>query len=170
MDKAVLENVLAGIEGGAFAILGATTKPAPAVTKVTTGKRVILFTNQGGSDYERIVRRRLVEAGKNPNNFSVSDRRWGTPVQGTPFIEHKGKTYLQCIDLTEGQSKYFFLGQEADPANLGLRERLRTNQGLSPEEEVRVSDYNIENIDSLVVLMDIPIKSNGGCILPAAVT
>jgi hypothetical protein len=167
MDRAVLENLLAGIDCAAFATIDATTKPDPTVTKITTGRRVILFTNKFGSGYEATVRRRLIEAGKNPNNFELRDLKWGTRVPDTPLIEHKGKTYLQCVELTEGASKYYFLGAEADPANLNLRERHRSDQGLSPEEEVRVCAYDIANIDHLAVLSgDTLIGANGGTILP----
>jgi hypothetical protein len=167
MDRAVLENLLAEIDGGAFATIDATTKPDPAVTKVTTGKRVILFTNtKGQSGYAAIVRRRLLEAGKNPNNFELHDMTWGTRIPNTPFIEHKGKTYLQCIDLTDGDSKYYFLGHEADPSKLGLKKRPKSNQGLSPAEEVRVSCYDIANIDRLIVD---GVKAEGTFLLPSLV-
>lgn len=169
MDRAVLENIIAGIDGGALAILDATTHPHPAITKVTTGKRVLLFTNKNGSDYERIVRRRLVEVGKNPNNFELHDPKWGVRVIDTPLIEHRGKTYLQCIDITEGQSEYFMLGERADPNNLGLPVRRHNNQGLPPEEQVNVSCYDIANIDRLIVLKDVPITSDGNAILPSLV-
>lgn len=152
MDLLVLKNLLMEINGCTFATIDAETVPSPGIRKVTTGKRVILFTNKKSSGYDNMVRRRLIEAGKNPDNFGLGDLPWGTRVPDSPLITHGPKTYLQVIELHPGASRFFLLdGKEVAEKDLNLRSR-RTNQGLSEEDEVLVCAYNIENITRIVLM------------------
>lgn len=153
MDRSVLENLVCEIKGASFASIDSETVPTPGYLKITTGQRVLLFATHGGSGYEAMVKRRLIEAGKNPDNFSVGDLPWGRRVNNLPLIEHKGKTYLQVIELSEGESKYFntVTWNETDPDDLNLPSK-RTNQGLSATDEVRVRCYNIEHLTRVVLM------------------
>jgi hypothetical protein len=168
MDRFYLENLLDKVNGCTFANLDAETEPSKGIRKVTTGTRVILFTNKKSSGYENMVKRRLVEAGKNPDNFVLSDLPWGERVPNTPLIENKGKTYLQCILLSEGQSKYFIGEREVGGQGLGLRGRW-PNQGLAPDDAVKVACFNLDNIQK-ITLMGETIVADGRTILPAAGT
>lgn len=80
------------------------------VTKVTTGVNCMLFSNQSGSAYQQMVRRRQLKEGKSPD-FEVQPRAWGTRIGNTPFIEHKGKHYLDVIVKNKGTSQYFLDGK-----------------------------------------------------------
>lgn len=153
MDRSVLENLLAEVEGCTFASIDTETEPSSGILKVTKGQRIILFTNKKSSGYDNMVKRRLMEAGKNPDNFVLGELPWGMRVPNSPLIEHKGKTYLQCIHLTDGESKYALksTGVEVDPELLGLRQR-RTNQGLAAGDEVIVSCYNLDNIERITLM------------------
>lgn len=154
MERAVLENLLREINGCTFASIDTIKLVSPGITKETTGKRIILFTNKKSSGYENMVRRRLQEAGKDPREFVSGDLPWGTQVPNSPLVEHKGKVYLKCIDLTEGQAKYFMLGEEVeDPSGLILRERRsHPNQGLPLASQVNVSCYDLQNIVRIALM------------------
>lgn len=148
-----IQDLLTRIKGCTFASLDAETFPKSGIRKVTTGERVMLFTNKGGSSYERLVKRRLEQAGKDPDNFVLGDRAWGDPIPNSPLIYHNGKWYLQVIQMERGvETFYFTSGREVpDPMKMGLG-RKRTNQGLSREDEVIVETYKLDNIIRLTLL------------------
>lgn len=156
LDQAL--PLLSLIKGCTIASLDAVTFPSVGIRKVTTGQRVMLFTNQETSGYENMVKRRLAEEGKNPDNFVIGDLPWGARMPGTPLFVHKDKKgevnyYLQTIELSPGRKKYFIGNTEVDPAELGFKgKEFATNQGLSPGNEVVVSTYNIVHITKLVCL------------------
>lgn len=153
MDKTVLENLLLEIKGCTFATIDAVTQPAVGYTKTTTGLRVLLFTNKYFSGYEAMLRRRLIAAGKNPDNFSLGDLPWGTRIPETPLIEHKGEIYLQCIELAPGRERITsnITGNEFTAEQLGLKEHHK-QIGLSDSDKVIVRCYNIENITRIALL------------------
>lgn len=166
MELFPLQNLLDKIEGCTFATLDTVTVPSPGITKRTTGERVILFTNKLSSGYENMVKRRLLEAGKNPDNFVLGDLPWGTRLPNSPLIENKGKYYLQCIRLVDGQSRYFIGKREVEnPRGLMLRSR-RTNQGLSKDDEVEVCCYRLDHIERIVLMGDELVAGNDSSILP----
>lgn len=156
-------DVLTEIKGCTFATLDCETVPSPGMLKRTTNERVILFTNQRVSGYEQMVRRRLVEAGKDPDSFRLNDLQWGERVPGTPLIKHETVRettyYLQTIVLKDGEVSAFISGEEILPADLPdifLREKDRvaagTGQGLDPERAVLVRTYKLESIKKINVL------------------
>lgn len=153
MELSEVEDLLRKIKGGTFASLDAETYPYPSIRKVTTGERVMLFTNKGGSAYESIVKRRLQQAGKDPDNFSVSNLAWGERIPNTPLIYHRYKYYLQVIVLNPGIETYYFASGKAvpDPDRLGIG-RKRTNQGLAKEDEVIVATYKLDNIIRITLM------------------
>ena len=67
------------------------------VVKHTTGTSVILFSNSKSNGYENMVKRRLTNEGKDPNDFVLSPPKWGTRIEDTPIIEHNGEYYLEVI-------------------------------------------------------------------------
>lgn len=151
MDRFTLENLLDKISGCTFANLDAETEPSKGIRKVTTGVRVILYTNKKSSGYENMVKRRLAEAGKNPDDFRSGDLPWGTQVPDSPLIEHKGKVYLKCIVLSPGQSRYYIGTREVGGTGLGLRGHM-PDQGLPPGDEVIVCAYKLESILKITLM------------------
>lgn len=151
MERFVLENLLEKINGCTFANLDTHTEPSPGVRKITTGTRVILFTNKKTSGYENMVKRRLMEAGKDPANFRAGDLPWGQQVPNSPLVEHKDKVYLKCILLTEGQSKYFIGNRQVSGEGLMLRGRPK-QPGLPPDDAVKVSCYDLNSIDKITLM------------------
>lgn len=165
----ILEPLVGSIKGCTFASLDAVTVPTPGVIKMSSGVQVILFSSKE-SGYERMVRRRLIEAGKEPNNFVLSDLPWGEKVDGGPLIRHNGKMYLQGIVLNPGQARWF-VGtlnnragwKEIDGSKLAVSKRKTPNQGLG-SRSVYVAAYNVENITNLRLLGETlrPTEGAGG--------
>lgn len=120
------------------------------VTKVTKGSNVMVFQNGGG--YGAMVQRRLEQEGKDPASFELSERRWGTRVQGGPFVEHKGSLYLEVIFLKAGEVSYLLDGQpiakediEGLPASRGEAEQ----GGL--ENKVVIRTFKVDSIVAMRV-------------------
>lgn len=137
MKPLLLKQALANVNGTAFISLDVETRPRlvggignpmqGAVTKLVTGMQVMVFSNPA---YERIVNRRLVAEGFK-TIFVVGPRPWGTREEGTPFVEHEGRTYLEVIVLRPGNTEYRFKGMPIDEALI---------DGLPAE---RPNDYNV---------------------------
>lgn len=127
------------------------------VTKRTSNNQVMLFTNEKSNGYENMVKRRLESEGKDPSQFTVGSLPWGTRVKDSPFIEHKGKYYLQVIFNKPGVSEYFLDGELIDPSQIeGLPEKKEpteeNGQGLTNENAVIVRTFAIDSIESIRVL------------------
>lgn len=72
------------------------------VSKLTLGSSVMLYSNTASNGYETLVKRRLAEEGKDPEQFKLGVRPWGERVPGTPIITHKGKVYIEVVYLKPG--------------------------------------------------------------------
>lgn len=127
------------------------------VTKMVEGSLVMLFKN--GTGYKNMVNRRLKKQAEegvfltedlfsiiaNPE-WTPGPRVWGERVEKSPFITHKGNTYLECIFLKAGKVKYFLDGLEIPKENiLGLKEKTEGLQG-GLENKVIIRTYLLESI------------------------
>lgn len=148
-----IQELLGKISGCTFALIDTQTRPSVGIRKVVTGERVILFTNQKGSGYENMVRRRLEVFGRDPNIFVLSDLPWGERIPNSPLIHHNEKHYLQTICLSPGQSSYF-IGKNTpiDGKTLPYERANAPGQGLPPGKEVIVRTYALDNITRIVVM------------------
>jgi hypothetical protein len=72
------------------------------VSKLTVGSSVMLYSNTATNGYETLVKRRLEQEGKDPEEFKLGNRPWGQRVPGTPIITHNGKVYLEVIYIKPG--------------------------------------------------------------------
>lgn len=154
MDFDIIRELLTKIKGTTFANLDATCEPKPGLKQRITGERVLLYNTHGdASVYEGMIRRRLLEAGKDPMAFHVGPLPWGERVSDSPLIQHKGKFFVQYIILAEGQSVYYLAGsgKVVDPTQFGVRPRVIYQAGLPKERQVHVRCINIENIDRLTM-------------------
>jgi hypothetical protein len=110
------------------------------IKKVTTGSQVMIFKN--GKGYKNMVNRRLKKQNAGDlttialfeaiadSGFEPGPRQWGERVDGTPFVEHKGKLYLECIFVKPGKSTYLLGDQEIDKeAIIGLPDKTEGDQG-----------------------------------------
>lgn len=119
------------------------------VTKRMTGAQVMCFSNQNGSAYEAMVKRRLEQEGKSADDFQLSPRAWGTRIAGTPFVEHNGRHYLEVIFLRAGAVEFLVDGQPASRAEIeGLDEGTAGEQG-GLENKVIIRTFALEGITAL---------------------
>lgn len=165
MDIAILQNLLKSVSGCTFATLDAITHPVKGVDTIRcemTGERVLLFaTKDGKSGYELKVKRALLEAGKNADNFTVSDLPWGERIDNSPIIMHNGRYYLQTIQLSPGKSRYYIVDTEVDPRELGLRQVYPSaKQGLPEGESVIVHTYLVDNITRIAAMNEILVADD----------
>lgn len=114
------------------------------ITKRTVSV-VQIFTNQNGSAYAKMVNRRLANEGK--SEFTLSPRAWGERVEGTPFVTHKEKDYLEVIFHDVVSNEYFLDGKtpiDADDIE-GLEKSREGNQG-GLEDKVIIRTYALDSI------------------------
>lgn len=159
MEYSKAQQLLAQIQGCTFAAMDTETVPVlkggkknpmqGKLVKRATGHRVMLFTNANSNAYENKVRRHLIKEGKNPDTFTLGALPWGQRIEGTPFIENKGKHYLQCVFIESGSIEYELEGQPiAAESIIGLREETGSEkQGL--EDSVIVRTFSLESIKAL---------------------
>ncbi len=148
-----ISNLLMTIKGCTFASIDAETQPFKGCRRETRNEQVILFTNKHGSGYENMVKRRLEQAGKDPDGFSVGDLPWGERIPNSPIIHHKGLLYLQTILLRPGVERCFIGNQEVPVADVNaLMGKKWNNQGLPEGKAVVVKTYNIENLQRISVV------------------
>ena len=122
------------------------------ITKHMSGANVMLFQNKRVHGYDAMVKRRLVMEGKNPANFVLSPRKWGTRIPETPFVEHNGNLYREVIFLHAGEVHYELDGKPIaaeDIQGLDLNRREARQGGLS--DKVIVRTFKVEGITRIVI-------------------
>ena len=111
----------------------------------------MVFTNKKSSGYENMVNRRLAAEGKDPSTFAVGPRIWGTRIEGTPFIEHKGEQYLEVIFLRPGKTHYVHGVRPIDKANIiGLPEATAGEQG-GLANKVIIRTFSVSSIKGITI-------------------
>jgi hypothetical protein len=125
------------------------------VTKRTINTTVQVFQNRNSSSYGDMVQRRLEREGKDPANFELQPRSWGTRIPNTPFIEHVKdgvtKHYLEVIFVRAGQSTYFLDGQpiaKADIVGLKVPTVKEEAQG-GLEAKVIIRTFSLDSITAI---------------------
>lgn len=123
------------------------------VQKRMTGARVEI-----GASYERKVQTQLVNEDKNPFDFELQERKWGTrPVANVPIIAHELKDgtvkhYLEVIFQKGGEVEYLVDGVPVDPSTIpGMPESRgeSTQGGLSDENKVIIRTFDIASITAI---------------------
>lgn len=144
----LLIRELMRVRGATFGSMSTETFPGPGITKTSTGVSVILFSTDGHSGYEAMVKRRLVQAGQDPSGFVVDQLPWGKRVGDSPVIEHNGRFYVQVVVLDGGETRYFKTrtGRDIDPEAYGLKRDRYLKQGLPEDSEVIVACYALEHV------------------------
>jgi len=80
------------------------------IEKIHTGFVAMLFSNKLRSAYGKMVNKRLVQSGKDAD-FVPSALPWGTRVEGTACIEHKGNDYVQLIYTQKAKNLAQFVAE-----------------------------------------------------------
>lgn len=166
MKRTTIEQAIANVDGASMAgidtltevtLTGGKKNPLQGrVTKRMVGGQVMIFTNKGGSSYAKMVKRRLVQEGKDPDTFELKPRAWGTRVEGTPLVEHtnaKGvyTEYIEVIFMKGGKSVYLVDGVETPKEEItGLPvEKVYEDQQGGLENQVIVRAYKLDSIEAI---------------------
>lgn len=153
MQLAEILEILEPMGHSSFAMLSAQTMVSPGIRKFTDSQKVILFREPS---YGTLVKQRLGKEGKRPDDFVVGET-WGDRLPHLPVISKGDTFYLQTVVDTPGQS-FYQIGRkrltvdEMEKSGLVRNNKFKTNQGLSPENEVVVNTYLIDNITELKLL------------------
>lgn len=148
-------------------ILRGIASPVPAtVTSLTVEKmnkrgnpyhdRVIKKTISNvfiNYKYENAVNNRLEKEGKEAD-FVAQPRVWGTRVEGTPLVEHKGEFYVSLGYLTKNTPKVDYT-MDGAPIEKAVFEQYLPQKGESStqglDRPVVVRDVKVENVYELKV-------------------
>ncbi len=157
-----LKEILEGVQGGTFLGLdtsstvklrgGKKNEQQGRVVKITKNSNVMCFANTAVNSYESMVKRRLAEEGKDTSDFTVGPRKWGTRIENTPFIEHKGNHYLEVIFMSKGSSEYLLDGVVVEEDEI---EGLPTPRPVTEESQggvnkkVIIRTYDVDSIVGL---------------------
>ena len=127
------------------------------IYKMSAKMQVKPFGPSEAANYEDEVNKRLAKEGKEAN-FKSGKLPWGELVEGTPYISHKGETYLRVIAESKPARTAFY--EKLDDGTYALID-IDTVQGYDVpaekkettpdpqgglENQVIVRSINIENI------------------------
>jgi hypothetical protein len=158
-----IETILRNLNGATFigmdtetipTLLGGKKNPMKGrVKKHNTGASIMIFQNKFQNGYVNMVRRHLVNEGKEATDFQLSPRKWGERLEGLPIVAHKGTRYLEVIFLKPGMSSYTLDGTPIDKSEIiGLKDKESGSQGgLSDENKVHIRTFKMESIKRLRV-------------------
>ena len=134
-------------------LLGGKKNPMQGrIRKHNKGASIQVFQNKNTNAYKNMVERRLVKEGKEPTDFKLSPRRWGTRVANMPIVEHKGADYLEVIFLKAGVSSYTLDGKAIDKADIeGLKVKPVEGKQGGLEDKVTIRTFKAESIERLKI-------------------
>lgn len=155
-----VQSIFSNLQGGTFVgidtltdvkLRGGKKNPQQGrIQKLHTGARVMCFSNSNSNAYENMVQRRLEQEGKDPADFKLSPRAWGTRIPNTCFVEHNGEHYLEVIYLKAGNSKYLQDGVEIAEADIeGLESSSNGGEQGGLDNKVIIRTYKISSIVAL---------------------
>lgn len=129
---------------------GALNPHKGRVTKRMIGAQVMVFQNKNTNAYAQMIARRLVQEGKDPASFKLSERVWGTRIPNMPIVEHikdgVTKYYLEVIFLKAGEIEYLLDGVHADEVDIiGLQVVVPGEQG-GLDNKVIIRTFAAESI------------------------
>jgi hypothetical protein len=140
-------------KGTTFVTIVAETDPKlrkrgnPYAGRVTKRSRV---NGAIGWIYGNGVNRQRIREGLDPD-FEAFPRKWGERIKGTPFVEHKGNTYLELkVERVLG-TEYLLDGEPIDRSLIEewLPKRKPEGERQQVENPVILRDYNLANIKAI---------------------
>lgn len=157
-----ISELLSNVNGGSFISIDTSTTPTllggkknpmkGRIQKHNKGASVMVFQNKKANAYDNMVKRRLIAEGKDPELFKLSPRRWGTRLQGTPMVEHKGALYIEVIFLKSGQTSYTLDGQPIDKADIeGLNDKPNTGKQGGLDNSVIIRTFKLDSVTRLSI-------------------
>lgn len=160
-----LNELVSKVKGTTFA--GLTTKTGVKlkggkknpmqgrVEKLTENANIMVFSNSEKSGYGEMVKRRMLSEGKNPEEFQMKPRAWGTRIGNSPFIEHNENKYFECIFVSPGKSTYLLDGQPVKKEDIeGFPEPKEKTEGEvnsqgGIEDKVILRTFKLDSIVSI---------------------
>jgi hypothetical protein len=124
---------------------GTTTNPNFKDTVKTAKASVIINHN-----YTNSVNNQRNREEDNPDEFTAVERRWGSRIAGTSFVEHKGTLYLET--KVEGSLGYQYFVEstgehlDADAVHSFITPRKESARQMV-DNPVVLRDYKVDNID-----------------------
>lgn len=157
MKYETLKEIMDTVKGTKFASIDTETevklkggKSNPFQGRVTkhTSNNMIIVTNTPENVYANMVKKRLVEEGKDFKEFELKPRKWGVREGDTSIIDHNGKKYLEAIFVRGGDSVYYVDGKETDPDTIeGLEKRAMSEESQGGlEEKVVIRTFSADSI------------------------
>lgn len=104
--------------------------------------------------YSSAVNRRLEKAGL-PETFEAAPRKWGSRIENTAIVEHKGNLYLEIIALRCLSTVYVIAGpngnrivrkNQIERFLRPVAESARQSEAGLEEKQVILRDYRIDRI------------------------
>ncbi len=163
-----VKTLLGGANTRSFIGLVAATEP-PIKSPKTSGmggrikKLTHLTVYMGGAvNYGNIVKNRQEKLAKElnvdrPEGWEPAPRQWGERIPQTPFVQHKGKLYLECMVTDCHRVEYRLDNKPVDFAEVEpfLREKstssrqmltVESPEGTDSSREVVWRTFALENI------------------------
>ena len=100
--------------------------------------------------YDSGVNRQRIREGLEPD-FESFPRKWGQRIKGTPFVEHKGRTYLELKVERALSTEYLLDGEVIDKSVIEewLPKRKAEGERQQVENPVILRDYDLANIKAI---------------------
>jgi hypothetical protein len=155
MTKPQFKTLLATRNGASFITITALTEPDWLAARETGENpyknHVVKRSVVNGVinwKYENSVNNQRAREGLSPD-FESLPRKWGERIHGTPWVEHKGKTYLELkvenvLSTTYVDENGVELNSELVKHYIKPSHSGGERQGV--EREVILRDYNLNNI------------------------
>jgi hypothetical protein len=117
------------------------------VKKIMEDTSVMVFQNKKKNGYDSMIKRRLEQEGKDPENFTLGPRVWGERIPNTPIVHHNGNYYLEVIFLRPGKTHYEVDGVKTNPEDIeGLViDHTESDQG-GLNNKVIIRTFKLDNI------------------------
>lgn len=164
MSVQAIKQLFSNVNGNAIISIDTSTVPALTggksnpmqgqIRKVMIGANVMVFTNKNSNGYENMVNRRLEKEGMDPKSFTVGPRTWGERIEGTPFVEHNGQTYLEVIFLQPGKPKLMHGDREisVDAAvAMGYKETVSEGEQGGLKNKVSIRTFKAESLTAVTI-------------------
>jgi len=102
-------------------------------------EKLAMVNGMVGGYYANAVNNALEKKGAEPD-FTPGPRKWGNRISGTPFVEHKGKKYLEMHPQKATVLRYVLNGKDVP------REEIEPHLRKGSDKPIVWRDYTLANI------------------------
>lgn len=153
MKLGELKAALASRKGTSFITIVALTDPRMRKRGNPYIGRVLKRSTVNGAIgwiYQNSVNRERARENLEPD-FEAFPRKWGQRIKGTPFVEHKGKTYLELKVERAISTEYLLDGQVVDKSVIEewLPKRKPEGERQEVDRPIILRDYDLANIKAI---------------------